>query len=210
MIIAERGSHFPEYSHAEWFSKVHSSPWRVPKNYDNSYEGLIFSITTKWLNDHPECAAAAWIMSGVAVEADYRAQGKGQLFEKALQAMREPAYEERTTEYKKSSGLWKTESAVMVAQILDCLDDAADPQSKKAIAETTESISWLTGAAAQARRNYAQSFKRVAAQPEKPVPAPVVEAAERRAKIQKTTDAAAQQLKDELAEKKTKAEAKHL
>ena len=39
--------------------------------------------------------------------------------------------------------------------------------------------------------------------------APVVEAAERRSKIQKITDAAAQQFKDELAEKKAKAEAKH-
>jgi hypothetical protein len=71
-------------------------------------------------------------------------------------------------------------------------------------------MSWLTGAATQARRSYAQSFKRGAAQPKKPVPAPVVEAAERRAKIQKITDAAAQQLKDELAEKKAKADAKHL
>ena len=40
--------------------------------------------------------------------------------------------------------------------------------------------------------------------------APVVEAAERRSKIQKITDAAAQQFKDEPAEKKAKAEAKHL
>ena len=39
--------------------------------------------------------------------------------------------------------------------------------------------------------------------------APVVEAAERPAKIQKITDTAAQQFKDELAEKKAKAEAKH-
>ena len=37
----------------------------------------------------------------------------------------------------------------------------------------------------------------------------MVEAAERRAKIQKITDAAAQQFKDELAERKAKAEAKH-
>ena len=37
----------------------------------------------------------------------------------------------------------------------------------------------------------------------------MVDAAERLAKIQKITDAAAQQFKDELAEKKAKAEAKH-
>ena len=38
----------------------------------------------------------------------------------------------------------------------------------------------------------------------------MVEAAERRAKIQEITDAAAQQFQDELAEKKAKADAKHL
>ena len=42
----------------------------------------------------------------------------------------------------------------------------------------------------------------MASQPKKELPAPVVEAAERRAKIQEITDAAAQQFQDELAEKK--------
>ena len=168
------------------------------------------AITTKWLNEHPECGAAAWIMSTVTEEADYRAQGKGKLFEKALQAMRDPAYKEITAEYKKNGGLWKTESVVMVSQILDTLDDAADTQNKKAIAEATGSMSWLTGAATQARRSYAQTFGHAAAQQKKKVPAAVVEAEEGRAKIQKIAEYAAQQFKDELAEKKAKAEAKHL
>ena len=81
---------------------------------------------------------------------------------------------------------------------------------KKAIADTAGSMCWLTSAATQARKNDAQNFSYAAAQPKKELPAPVVEAAERRAKIQKITDAAAQQFKDELAEKKAKAEAKHL
>ena len=42
------------------------------------------------------------------------------------------------------------------------------------------------------------------------MPAAFVEAEERRAKIQKIAEDAAQQFKDELAEKKAKAEAKHL
>jgi hypothetical protein len=108
------------------------------------------AITTKWLND-PECGAAAWIMSGVAVEADYRAQGKGQLFEKALQAKHDPAYQEITAEYKKNGGLWKTASVVMVTQLLDSLDESADTQNKKAIADTAGSMSWLTSSATQAR-----------------------------------------------------------
>ena len=68
------------------------------------------AIITKWLNEHPECGAAAWILSTVTEEADYQAQGKGKLFEKALQAMRDPAYQEITAEYKKNGGPWKTES----------------------------------------------------------------------------------------------------
>ena len=137
-------------------------------------------------------------------------QGKGQLFEKALQAMHDPAYQEISAEYEKNGGLWKTASVVMVTQLLDSVDEAADTQNKKAIADTAGSMSWLTSAATQARTNYAQNFSYVASQPKKELPAPVVEAAERRAKIQKITDAAAQQFKDDLAEKKAKAEAKHL
>ena len=81
---------------------------------------------------------------------------------------------------------------------------------KKAIADTAGSMCWLTSAATQARKNDARNFSYAAAQPKKELPAPVVEAAERRAKIQKITDAAAQQFKDEPAETKTKPEAKHL
>ena len=106
--------------------------------------------------------------------------------------------------------MWKTASVVMVTQLLDSLDEAADTQNKKAIADTAGSMSWLTSAATQARTNYAQNFSYVASQPKKELPAPVVEAAERRAKIQEITDAAAQQFQDQLAEKKAKADAKHL
>ena len=154
------------------------------------------------LDDHPGCGIAAWIMSTVAVESDYRTQGKGQLFEKALQAMHDPAYQEIAAEYKKNGGLRKTASVVMVTQILDCLDESADTQNKKAMPDTAGSMCWLTSAATQARTNYAQNFSHAAAQPKKELPAPVVEAAERRAKIQKIIDAAAQQFKDELAENK--------
>ena len=83
-------------------------------------------------------------------------------------------------------------------------------RNKKEIAEATGSMSWLTGAATQATRSYAQTFGHAAAQPKKKVPAAVVEAEARRAKIQKIAEDAAQQFKDELAEKKAKAEAKHL
>ena len=106
-------------------------------------------------------------MSTVAVEADYRAQGKGQLFEKALPAMHDPAYQEISAEYEKNGGLWKTASVVMVTQLLDSLDEAADTQNKKAIADTAGSMSWLTSAATQARKNYAQNFSYVASQPKK-------------------------------------------
>ena len=97
-------------------------------------------------------------MSTVAVEADYRAQGKGQLFEKALQAMHDPAYQEISAEYRKNGGVWKTASVVMVTQLSDSLDESADTQSKKAIADTAGYMSWLTSAATQARTNYGQNF----------------------------------------------------
>ena len=140
------------------------------------------------LDDHPGCGIAAWIMSTVAVEADYRAQGKGQLFEKALPAMHDPAYQEIAAEYKKNGGLRKTASVVMVTQLSDSVDEAADTQNKKAIADTAGSMSWLTSAATQARKNYAQNFSYVASQPKKQLPAPVVEAAETSKACQDTGD----------------------
>ena len=89
------------------------------------------AITTNRLNEHPECGAAALIMSTLTEEADYPVQGKGKLFEKALQAMHDPAYQETAAEYKKNGCLWETESVVMVSQILDYLDDAADTQKQE-------------------------------------------------------------------------------
>jgi hypothetical protein len=54
------------------------------------------------------------------------------------------------------------------------------------------------------------SISRAAAQPKAKVPVPVAEAEERQAKIPKVTEAAAQQFRDELAQKKAKAEERHL
>ena len=66
--------------------------------------------------------------------------------------MHDPAYQEISAEYRKNGGLWKTASVVMVTQLLDSLDEAADTQNKKAIADTAGSMSWLTSAATQARK----------------------------------------------------------
>ena len=79
--------------------------------------------------------------------------------------MHDPAYQEISAEYRKNGGVWKTASVVMVTQLLDSLDEAADTQNKKAIADTAGSIAWLTSAATQARKSYAQNFSYVASQP---------------------------------------------
>ena len=47
------------------------------------------AVTAKWMNMHPEFAAASCIDSGVALESDDRSQGKGELFEKACAVMRD-------------------------------------------------------------------------------------------------------------------------
>ena len=44
------------------------------------------------MNSRPDCAAAAWIMIGIATEADYAATGIVLLFTKAQQAMQDFEY----------------------------------------------------------------------------------------------------------------------
>jgi hypothetical protein len=84
------------------------------------------------------------------------------------------------------------------------------PNYKQAIAESADAIEWLQGAASKAKRKYAETVSQKTALPAKTPPAPVVEAEERRAKIRKITEAAAQKSKGDLAEKNAKAEVKKL
>ena len=71
------------------------------------------ALTTNWLNEHPECAVAAWLSSGVTEEADYRGDpALSQLYDKACMAMKDPSYDDITTEYKKGRGLWSTDTVV--------------------------------------------------------------------------------------------------
>ena len=118
------------------------------------------ATTTQWMNEHPECAAAAGSMSNVGTEADYREQGRGELFEKAQRAMRNPEFVQMTTDYKKHAGMWATDKVLLMEQVCSSLDDSALPANTGIIAAQVDTIPWLATAASAARQKYASTFAR--------------------------------------------------
>ena len=56
------------------------------------------ALTTKWMNDHPECTVAAWLMSGITTDEDYKAASLQGLLCCARAAMRDLEFTDVTTE----------------------------------------------------------------------------------------------------------------
>ena len=114
------------------------------------------ALTTNWLNEHPECAVAAWLSSGVTEEADYRGDpALSQLYDKACMAMKDPSYDDITTEYKNGRGLWSTDTVVfLLDQVEDALATAADPAKHADIKTALGDIPWLSEAASESRKRW--------------------------------------------------------
>ncbi len=144
-------------------------------------------------------------MNCVAVEGDYLAQGKADLFQNARRAMQDPEFMKTATECKMSEGMWATDKVLLLVQVAQSLDDAAQPSNKQVLKEELDTIPWLATAASEARRKYAMTFKTTVEKSKAAVAAQPCGVEARRAKLRKITQAAAAKLKAETAEKEAKA-----
>ena len=61
--------------------------FRQPATATDSQTVLIaFARSIKWMDDHPGCGVAAWLMSGIVAEDDYAKDGLNHLVEAAKAA----------------------------------------------------------------------------------------------------------------------------
>ena len=79
----------------------------------------VVAITVAWMNSHPECGGAAWLMSRVATEADYEKAGLSQLVIKT-----KAATNNTTAEHNRNSGLWDSTKVFVGAQISKATDSS--------------------------------------------------------------------------------------
>ena len=68
-------------------------------------------------------------MNCVAVEGDYLAQGKADLFQNARRAMQDPEFMKTAIECKMSEGMWAIYKVLLLEQVAQSLDDAAQPSN---------------------------------------------------------------------------------
>ena len=135
----------------------------------------------------------------------YAKEGKQELHKRAMAAMGDSAYKKATTEYKQHCGLWSTAAELLADQVATALTAAEQNTSTNASAVALDDSPWLQSAAAAARSQYLKVLakKRLTASLQQPKPDKEHE--DRGNKIRKITQAAAEKLQAETAQKETKA-----
>ena len=70
--------------------------FRTPRS-DSDVQTVMAAValTAQWMDNHPECAVAAWLMSGVATQAHYGKAGPGDLAARAKGARARPSTKRR-------------------------------------------------------------------------------------------------------------------
>ena len=101
------------------------------------------ALAPEWMNCHPECTIAAWLMSGVVTEEDYIKAGMQDVLVRAQAALKDPQYHGITTEYKKGKGIWDTSFELLLDQVCDALDQVGCAENKQAVSATIDDIPWL-------------------------------------------------------------------
>ena len=93
------------------------------------------------MNDHPECTVAAWFMSGITTDEDYKAADLQGLLYRARAAMHDPEFKDVTTEYSKAcgGGLWNV-SVFTMHELHADIGHAADPANSDAVEEAMGGI----------------------------------------------------------------------
>ena len=186
------------------------SDFRTPQPNTEVQTVLVAAaLAVKWMNQHPECTAAAWIQSGIAKEWDHRGQGKGALYEKACTLMGDPEYVNITEEYKRNSGIGDTCKVLLLDQVCTAVLESSSPKHSEAIKEQIGSIPWFRDAATGSRKRYLESqtvaqWQRQRTEP----PAAEAQAVARRAKMAEVTASAVAKIRAETRAKEEEAERK--
>ena len=95
------------------------------------------------LADVPECAVAAWLLSGIPTEADYTAAGMDALLQRARAAMHDAQHAEVTAEYQRAGGIWDTSQVTTMHEVHDAALQAKEPRNKAEIEQAVSSMPWL-------------------------------------------------------------------
>jgi hypothetical protein len=161
------------------------------------------ALTTQWMNDHPECAVAAWLMSGIVTEADYSSAGLGHLLQQAKAATHDPEYVQITTEYHKAGGIWDTNKVFTMHEVHSALEQAEKIENKTEIEEVLGGIPWLADAASQCRQRYLENAATAeqTLQAKASLPPVHPDAAQRKDALAEAAAAAAQKMRDEATAK---------
>ena len=186
--------------------------FRVPQN-DTKPEHVLsaLAITCRWMNDHPGCGVAAWLMSGVTVEEDYAKAGLQHLVVEAKAAMHDAEFKEVTAEYTRAGGLWDTKTVFLVDQLCERLKKSKDKENVADVEKVVGQLPWLQTASSEARSKWiAAANQKMAEQKEdqdkkeEAHPMATKDAQKRRKEIADITDRAAKKIHDETEAKRAK------
>ena len=126
-----------------------------------------------------------------------------------------PEFSSVTSEYKAHNGAWDTSKVLLMDQVTAALEEVGSSEDKVAIESALGKLAWLSEAASGARSKYAthvaekqQELKKRKADATTSASLASSDADGRQDKIRKITEAAAQQIKEEVRQKEAKAAAK--
>jgi hypothetical protein len=96
---------------------------------DTDVKLVVAPVATTAVN--AQSAAAAWLMSNVAVDGDRVVvqDRRQERFPNARRAMQGPAFIKITTEYKMSAGMWATDDVLLLEQLAQSLADVGRPHN---------------------------------------------------------------------------------
>ena len=169
------------------------------------------ALTTAWMNNHPECTVAAWLMSGIATEQDYQQAGMESLLHRAKAAMHDPEFREITTEYQKAAtgGVWDVTKIFTMHEVHHALAAASNSDNHAEVEAVVGEIPWLAASTSACRKRYSENLAQAESKKKKTASAAVLAASldedERRKKIAAATAAASKKLRDETAAKRAAA-----
>ena len=117
---------------------------------------MAIAITVRWLNDHPECGVAAWLMSQVTIEQDDIEAGEEALVRKAKCAMQDPEMKTVVEEHHPYNGrLWYTWKVALRSQPCDTLAATGQKANGPTIEQEFSGLKWFHNAASDCCQRWA-------------------------------------------------------
>ena len=128
------------------------------------------ALTTRWMNEHPGCGVAAWLMSGIITEEDYKKAGMSHLVDAAHAAMHDPELTAASSEYARCGGLWDTRTMFLMNQVNTILAEAGRPTNAAEVEKVLGQIPWLRDSNSAARKRWTVAVAQKSAAEEEKVP----------------------------------------